>query len=154
MGNEIWKGVSDYSGLFVSNMGRVKTIKGVMLSNQYNKGGYLIVKHKRKTLLVHRLVARAFISNPNNKPYVHHIDEDRANPTANNLMWVTPYENMNLGTMDKRYNKMVAIYPDGRSREFNSYKECAKIYMINPLEVLNVMRGQQETYMHMRFRWL
>jgi len=154
MRGEVWKGVSDYSGLLVSNMGKVKSVNGTRFSPHLNMGGYLVIKHKKKTLLVHRLVAQAFISNPKNKPYVHHIDEDRTNPMANNLIWVTPRENMNLGTMHKRNNKVVAIYPDGKSRVFNSYKECARIYMINPLEVLNVIRGQQETYVDMKFRWL
>ena len=70
------------------------------------KGGYKAVilrgKDKDKTMLVHRLVAIMFLSNPNNLPCVNHKDENTSNNKANNLEWCTQEYNANYGTRNKR----------------------------------------------------
>ncbi|PEJ29883.1 hypothetical protein CN689_21605 [Peribacillus butanolivorans] len=70
---------------------------GKILTHHINTGGYpfvcLRINCKPKQLLVHRLVAIAFIPNPDNKPIVNHIDSDRRNPKKSNLGWVTHKEN-------------------------------------------------------------
>lgn len=76
---EIWKD-TDYYGYQVSNKGRVKsTFKNIIKSQQIINSGYYTVTFsvngKSKGLLVHRLVAKAFIDNPNNLPEINHIDE-------------------------------------------------------------------------------
>lgn len=68
------------------------------LKSKLNKYGYLVVcisngNGKGKEVHVHRLVAENFIPNPQNKPIVHHKDSNRANPCADNLMWVNKSEN-------------------------------------------------------------
>ena len=80
---EIWKEIKDYEGLYwISNVGRVKSSKQ-MLKPLINKHGYYVVAlykdKKRKTALIHRLVAEAFIPNPDNLPQVNHIDEVKVN---------------------------------------------------------------------------
>ena len=97
---EIWKEIKGYEGLYeVSSEGRVrKLIKGNYLtfknSNGYQRVG-LCIHSKQKWFLVHRLVAQAFIPNPDNKPEVDHINCDRNDNIVENLRWVTSKENNN-----------------------------------------------------------
>lgn len=95
---EIWKDIEGYGGTFqVSNLGRVKTlnyqhrgIERVLKPKKHNKGYLQIQLIKgdiNKTFTIHRLVAEAFIPNPNNLPYVNHKDEDKTNNNADNLEW-------------------------------------------------------------------
>lgn len=102
---EKWKDVVGYEGLYkVSNLGRVISTQfhgkqNVRLLSQSIRKGYKVVKLRNweaKTIsssLVHRLVAEAFIPNPNNKPYIDHIDTNITNNNVSNLRWVTPLEN-------------------------------------------------------------
>lgn len=78
----------------VSNLGNVRNDKTGQLLKQYkNKGGYLSVSIPNKNYRVHRLVGFAFIPNPENKPCIDHIDNNRSNNNLNNLRWVTHTEN-------------------------------------------------------------
>lgn len=102
---EKWKDVDGYDGLYkVSTLGRVKG-KYRIKSQQDNGKGYLMVRLNKngesRWHLVHRLVAKAFIENPQNKPTVNHIDGNRKNNKFNNLEWATYSEN-NLHSY--RYN--------------------------------------------------
>lgn len=106
---EIWKDIEGYEGLYqISNMGKVKSLsrkmnkyttrllkltkdkKGYTICSLYNKG--------LKTHKVHRLVAKAFIPNPNNYPMINHIDGNKQNNNLNNLEWC-----------DNSYNQLHAI---------------------------------------------
>ncbi len=97
---EIYKDVKGYEGLYqVSNLGNVKSLhgKGKIMRLGKMKKGYLLVELSknavRKGVLVHRLVALAFIPNPENKPQINHKDGVKSNNNLSNLEWVTAIEN-------------------------------------------------------------
>lgn len=88
---EQWKALGD--GYFVSSYGRVRGPRKI-LKPMMTTQGYPAVNIKGKRKLIHRLVAEAFISNPDNLPIVNHIDGNRHNAVATNLEWVTQRENV------------------------------------------------------------
>ena len=102
--HEEWKTVKGYEDYEVSNRGNVRSnksyhtkTKGMFLKPRDNGTGYLTVclwkGNKRKNHYVHRLVAEAFIENPNNLPQVNHRDYDRHNNDVTNLEWLTRLDN-------------------------------------------------------------
>ena len=97
---EIWRDVVGYEGEYaVSSKGRVRNIRtGRILGGGYDGHGYPFVSlykanSKPKQIKVHRLVALAFIPNPQNLPEVDHIDENKENNDISNLRWVSKSEN-------------------------------------------------------------
>lgn len=105
-----------YEGLYkVSNLGRIlslnyrRTGKAEVMNPNEDTDGYLRVKLSKngenKTCYVHRLIAQTFIPNPENKPEVNHIDEDKTNNKVDNLEWKWHKDNINHGTHNERSAK-------------------------------------------------
>ena len=108
---QIWKDIEGYKGHYqISNYGNVRSLKkdAFLMKGAYLKGYKIISLWKNgtgKMFRVHRLVAAAFIPNPENKPCIDHIDGDRANNHADNLRWVTYLENNNNPITKKRLSE-------------------------------------------------
>lgn len=112
---EIWKDIPGYEGLYqASNFGRIRSLdrtivrgasrtrgpykaklKGKVLAPANGVQGYLVVPLGKNSpsCRVHRLIAKAFLPNPENKPMVNHIDGDVKNNRVDNLEWCTSQEN-------------------------------------------------------------
>lgn len=118
---EIWKDIEGYEGLYeVSSYGRVRSLQRTrkgsygsirivyekILNHKIDKDGYHTVslskEGKMKYIRVHRLVAQAFIPNPDNLPQVNHRDEDKSNNCVENLEWCDAKYNSNYGTAKER----------------------------------------------------
>lgn len=120
---EIWKDIVDYEGLYqVSNLGRIKTLsknkvtpdgrvgktKEKIMQINHNNWGYCTIalskKGKKKRFRIHRLVAEAFIDNPNNYKEINHIDCNKDNNKVENLEWCTRSYNVKYYFEKRREN--------------------------------------------------
>lgn len=157
---EIWKDIPGYEGLYqASNLGNIKSLnynntkKEKLLKTKYDKRGYLAIelrnKGKRYYTRVHRLVAMAFIPNPNNYPQVNHKDENKENNNVDNLEWCTNDYNAHYGTRYERIRtkllKPVKQYDlDGNYiQTFNSIEEAKK--EVNNNHIGAVCDGKRKT---------
>lgn len=146
MENEIWEPISGYEGLYeVSNLGRVKSLGKLLYNinkNTYNfyayerilrpstNKGYLQVNLSKNGILkcfrVHKLVAMAYIPNPNNYLQINHKNEIRNDNRAENLEWCNSKYNNNYGNRNTKLSKRVAQYT--KDNVFvNEFKSCIEV---------------------------
>lgn len=159
MKKEYWKPVVGYEGHYqVSNFGRVKSIKfgkEILLKQRQCMNGYksviLYKNGKGKNILVHRLVAQAFIDNPDNLPEVNHKDECKTNNVVSNLEWCDRKYNQNYGTRIERVaeklSKPVLQYDlEGNFiKEWPSIMECDR-NGFNRGHIADCCQGKLKTY--------
>lgn len=135
---EIWKPIEELPGYSVSNKGRVRKDSNGQIMVLSKNGGYCritITKH------VHRLVAKAFLDDPENKNqcWVDHIDGNRSNNDVNNLRWVTPSENcLAFGyksRIENRKRKVKATNIHGQTIIFESRQAAAEYFGCSDSEI-------------------
>lgn len=132
---EEWRDISGYEGLYkISNYGNIKSFQAggnhneekILKGKKHPKGYVLVDLHKDgqlKTFLVHRLVAVAFIENPNNYPYINHKDEVKDNNHSDNLEWCDAKYNFHysIGKYKKKF------YNSPKTKERKPYKYFQKV---------------------------
>jgi hypothetical protein len=139
--NEIWLDIKNFENLYqVSNLGRIKSVykrtnfntyKETILSPGRDSRGYLqVILYKNnlpKGRRIHRLVAEAFIHNPENKRTVNHIDENKLNNTVSNLEWSTNQENIDHSQSKKiiqlKDNKIIKIWKSASEAGHNGFHQ-------------------------------
>jgi len=180
--NEVWKPIRGLENLYeVSNFGRVRSLdrmvnhrfgkqlkRGILLKPFRNRDGYLMVclakDGKEKKYTVHRLVAIAFVPNPNNLPEVNHKDENKTNNIWTNLEWVDSKTNSNYGTRNQRISKtktngkrskpMILTTKHGiYLHEWPSVNEAARQTGINDTNISYWCRGRKCTILPFNFKY-
>ena len=116
-----WKDIEGFEGLYkISDTGQVMSVRnGIILKQYLNNQGYwsikLCVHSKKTTFLVHRLVAKAFIPNPDGYPIINHKDENPKNNKVENLEWCTYSYNTMYGTAPQRREAHIDYFKRNRS---------------------------------------
>lgn len=155
---EVWKPIMGYEGLYeVSNLGRVKSldrmvinyrgsfirkgeIKAICNLSKGYKGVLLCKDGKQKTHKVHRLVAEAFLPNPDNLPQVNHKDEDKTNNRVENLEWCDNKYNINYSHSKKIISINIIT---GECKKYNSLTEATDISGVHKGSISKVLNGQR-----------
>ena len=148
---EEWRDIKGYEGKYmVSNLGRVKSLnynktgKEGILKGVDNGDGYLVVElskdGKGKTCRINRLIAQAFIPNPDNLPEVNHKNEDKTDNRVENLEWCTKQYNI-------EYSKAKAVIGinkvSGLILEFPSAMEAERQTGINNSNIIACCKGKR-----------
>lgn len=169
---EIWKNIDENDHYIVSNTGHIRRVGSDKNHSVRDKKGYLVTDlyrdSKRVTKRVHRLVAEAFVPNPEKKPQINHIDGNRHNNAASNLEWVTAGENTahawnnglskpSFGMRGKknpnagRNGRPIRIVETGEI--FNTLKECEDAINGNGRHINDCLRGRQVTHRGFHFEY-
>lgn len=152
---EQWSPIKEYEGVYmISNKGGVKRIykkhpNGKHLNPIVDRDGYLRVSlsknNIKRSYLVHRLVAEAFIPNINNFPVINHKDENKQNNQVDNLEWCTvKYNTQYNNGIEKRASKRripIKAIKDGQILYFKSIAEASEILQVNHANVIGCLKG-------------
>ncbi len=166
-----WLAVPGYTAYRVSDDGRVYSVrKGIFLRQQISKFGYPRVELKQDgrtyTAAVHRLVAAAFIPNPDNLPQVNHKNEIKTDNRVENLEWCTCSYNINYGTRNAKTAIKMKAYKEATVakriaqidkntgeilRVWPSAREAARQMGVEHINILLVCRGVRKS--SCGFKW-
>lgn len=170
---EKWVEVDENPNYLVSDTGRIRRKGSEVDHSVRDKKGYLTIDlykdSERSTRRVHRLVAEAFIPNPEGKPEVNHIDGNRHNNNASNLEWVTSKENCrhawDIGLMKPSYSMLGKKNPNGGRKGkpfkivetgevFDTLIECERAIDGNNGHISECLNGKQKTHRGYHFEYV
>lgn len=147
------KDIKNYEGIYaITEDGRVWSYKSnKFLRLGYHHSGYLNVRlfkdNVGKSYSVHRLVAEAYISNPNKYPYVNHKDENKTNNSVDNLEWCTAEYNNKYGTRRDRATEKLqkSIYCIELDKVFSNAYEAAEQLNLKRPNIWCALSGRSKT---------
>lgn len=142
---ELWKDIPDFPKYEVSNTGRVRRKAWDLIPGRIPSGHLTVAlsdgSGKPKSIYVHRLVAKAFIDNPDGKPLVNHINGKPADNRVDNLEWNTYSENImhgyrSNGRRTPHELRCIAMSLDGELiTSFRSYADAARLMGVRPTAI-------------------
>lgn len=146
----MFKTIAGYPNYEINETGLIRMKDTGQYKSPRLRKGYLQVRIGDKDLFIHRLVAEAFIPNPDSLPCVNHKDENKTNNCVDNLEWCTSAYNNSYGTRQERcaYNRAKAVIAlkDGKYfQRFPSIKRAALETGINSRSIHKVLYGIQHT---------
>ena len=177
---EEWKDIENHPGYQVSNTGKIRSYHNNRhglsnnphhLKTDYNSNGYeRVCLGSKSRKFVHKLVASAFVPNPDNDPVVRHLDDNRKNNNSDNLAWGTQSDNIQdcikhgrfhsnikkakIAALESQRQKVISICLDtGESKTFYSLSEAAKELNLNTGNISNVLLGRQKKTGRYTFRY-
>ena len=146
------KDIKGYEGLYaITSCGKVWSYRSQKFLQSSLVCGYLSVclckGGEQKRVYIHRLVAEAYIPNPNNLPQVNHKDEIKIHNYINNLEWVTEKENCNYGTRTERGSdkRKKPIYCVELDKIYDSLKQASEELLLNQGNISKACRGKIKT---------
>lgn len=144
---EIWKDIESFDGYKVSNLGNVKSPNKMLGKFKNGRGYYRVALPDGRLHFIHRLVAKAFIENPNEYPIVNHKDEDKTNNRADNLEWCTYKYNSNYRDTarrcaEKKRMPVVQILPNGEEVHWESLRAVERELGFLHTDISNACKGR------------
>lgn len=160
--NEEWKPIEGYEGMYeVSNKGKIKslardynnrTLHDRIMKQYVGKTGYFCIRlcknGKTKLFKVHRLIAEAFIDNPNKLPFINHLDGNKLNNSISNLEWCSPSRNIKHAYLTglRRTQSVFQLDVEGKVlKMWGSISEASEKTGVDISKICSCCRGGQKT---------